>query len=781
MTESQKNDYSNDSDEESYERCRMDDESRSSHSSNSVDSLSLPSNLSKSPYHSEIGPSKERMYGYEHTIYGYYDQFEEEAQEMIAQIKAARQAMKKDEVAVSAGDDNRKRSSHEEQTKPSRRRCTQCFDAIPRRELSVLYLVILGILTALIITAVNASFTYILNIREFWLMIVSPLAAQFFLWLGHTLLFLGLAVFFTKVISIHAIGSGTPEMKAILSGVHLKQYLKLKTLIAKCLGLVCAIGSGCVIGEEGPYVHIASIIANNLFRLRLFRKFAISPPFIQSMLAAGVACGLSTSFGGSIIGGVLFSIEATSTYYPIRNYWYAFIAALVGTVTFKVLSNLIFGNALLAPFIEASFESSDNDLAIYEVLFFAVLGAIMGIFGACFVWLNQNFYKFRHKYETEWKFLRPYSYTVITAIVTAVFTFPGFFGNFMSLSPFNAIEDLLRPESLSYGYLPNTLNADWSSISIWYSLPLFGFSQYGMLLLTLGVPVPAGLFVPFLAIGAAFGRIVGEAVNFWIPNGVVSAGVYALVGAAGMVAGVTQTISVAVVVFEMTASIKHALPVFLGVIVSYLTSSRLSISVYDSLAQLKGLPYLPDLQDRNYIQVAKDLMDCNVPFLTMRTTLKEIKKLLEELSKLEDYRNQLIPIVHTAEHKILIGTTTFDALQHLYVTTILELRKEREEHRKGVRGFTLTEQRRRHKIINIEHRLKSIVYGAPIQFLPKTPLAQIHILFITFRLVTAFVTKNGKLEGVIRRSALLRAVQQVTPFQPKKRNTQQQNPSSPHK
>lgn len=106
------------------------------------------------------------------------------------------------------------------------------------------------------------------------------------------------------------------------------------------------------------------------------------------------------------------------------------------------------------------------------------------------------------------------------------------------------------------------------------------------------------------------------------------------------------------------------------------------------------------------------------------------------------------------DHKILIGTTTFDALQHLCISTILELRKERDARQKGIHGFTLTEQRRRRKIINIEHRLKSIVYGAPIQFLPMTPLAQIHIIFITFRLVNAFVTKNGVLLGVIRRYTL---------------------------
>jgi hypothetical protein len=69
----------------------MDDETRSSYSSNSADSLSLPSHWPISPHYSSIGPSKERLYGYEHTIYGYFNQDDEEAQEMIAQIKAARQ------------------------------------------------------------------------------------------------------------------------------------------------------------------------------------------------------------------------------------------------------------------------------------------------------------------------------------------------------------------------------------------------------------------------------------------------------------------------------------------------------------------------------------------------------------------------------------------------------------------------------------------------------------------------------------------------------------------
>lgn len=44
-----------------------------------------------------------------------------------------------------------------------------------------------------------------------------------------------------------------------------------------------------------------------------------------------------------VIIGVLFSIEVTSTYYPLRNYWFAFVAATTGGTLFKILTNQIAG------------------------------------------------------------------------------------------------------------------------------------------------------------------------------------------------------------------------------------------------------------------------------------------------------------------------------------------------------------------------------------------------------------------------------------------------------
>ena len=45
-------------------------------------------------------------------------------------------------------------------------------------------------------------------------------------------------------------GLGMPEMKTILRGVVLKEYLAFRTLVAKVVGLTATLGSGMPLGKE---------------------------------------------------------------------------------------------------------------------------------------------------------------------------------------------------------------------------------------------------------------------------------------------------------------------------------------------------------------------------------------------------------------------------------------------------------------------------------------------------------------------------------------------------
>lgn len=50
-------------------------------------------------------------------------------------------------------------------------------------------------------------------------------------------------------------GSGIPEVKVIMSGFKMPNYLTFKTLVAKMLGLTLAIGGGLPIGKEVKILH----------------------------------------------------------------------------------------------------------------------------------------------------------------------------------------------------------------------------------------------------------------------------------------------------------------------------------------------------------------------------------------------------------------------------------------------------------------------------------------------------------------------------------------------
>lgn len=72
-------------------------------------------------------------------------------------------------------------------------------------------------------------------------------------------------------------------------------------------------------------------------------------------------------------------------------------------------------------------------------------------------------------------------------------------------------------------------------------------------------------------------------------------GAYATVGAAALAGAVTHTLSVSVILFEMTSSITHVIPILIAVLIANGVARFLTPSIYDLIIRSKKLPYLPDL------------------------------------------------------------------------------------------------------------------------------------------------------------------------------------------
>ena len=110
---------------------------------------------------------------------------------------------------------------------------------------------------------------------------------------------------------------------------------------------------------------------------------------------------------------------------------------------------------------------------------------------------------------------------------------------------------------------------------------------------TSGTFAPAGLFVPTLLSGAAFGRIVGHILNAAFPYYVADSGTYALIGAAAILGGMSRsTIAATVIILEACGNNGYLLPLMLTFAAARYTGNALNDSMYDMQIDLKKMPFL---------------------------------------------------------------------------------------------------------------------------------------------------------------------------------------------
>jgi chloride channel 3/4/5 len=127
-------------------------------------------------------------------------------------------------------------------------------------------------------------------------------------------------------------------LKTILSGFVIRGFLGAKTLVVKTVSLILSISSGLMVGKQGPLIHISCCVGNVFSRL--FNKYSKNDGKRREILSASSAAGVAVAFG-SPIGGVLFSLEEVSYYFPSKTLWRSFFCALVATATIRVSFGLL--------------------------------------------------------------------------------------------------------------------------------------------------------------------------------------------------------------------------------------------------------------------------------------------------------------------------------------------------------------------------------------------------------------------------------------------------------
>ncbi|KAG5302510.1 chloride channel protein [Histoplasma capsulatum G186AR] len=478
-------------------------------------------------------------------------------------------------------------------------------------------------------------------------------AVEYVFFIMYSILFATTASVLVRKFAVHAKHSGIPEIKTVLGGFVIKRFMGAWTLLIKSLGLCLSAASGLWLGKEGPLVHVACCCASLI--MRPFPSLNRNEARKREVLSAASAAGISVAFG-SPIGGVLFSLEQLSYYFPDKTMWQSFVCAMVAAVTLHALNPFRTGKIVL---YQVTYSRGWHQ---FELLPFAVLGIIGGLYGGLFIKLNMRVAK--------WREARNYSHPILqvalVALISALINFPNTFMRAqLSDLVYYLFAECAEVTDDQFG-LCKTGSASLGVIGLLLLAAILGFFLASI---TFGLDLPAGIILPSLAMGALSGRALGIAFEMWqkaqpdlllfrkceadIPC--ITPGTYAIVGAASALGGATRmTVSIVVIMFELTGALTYVIPIMISVMLSKWCGDTFGKrGIYESWIHLHGYPFIEQkdevvLPDVPVSQVMTSIHDLSV-ITAVGHTIDSLLHLLDTTS----YRG--FPVVSDTSNPILLG------------------------------------------------------------------------------------------------------------------------------
>ncbi|KAG0236718.1 hypothetical protein BGW42_002880 [Actinomortierella wolfii] len=467
-----------------------------------------------------------------------------------------------------------------------------------------------------------------------------------------------------KKIAYFGAGSGIPEVKTILGGFVIRGFLGFRTLMIKLIGLPLMVAAGLNMGKQGPLVHIACCVGNIV--CRIFDKYNRNDGKRREILSAAAASGVAVAFGAPI-GGVLFSLEEVSYYFPSKTMWRSYFCALISAVVLKLINPYRVGKTVL---FQVTY---DSDWHLFEAIPFFFISVFGGAYGAIFSQFHMSYTRFRSK---TWIGRHPVQEVMIVTIITCAIQW---------LNPWTRVNLLQLLTNLYSECTPtNSLNGMCAvQADQIYPILLLLAEVFVMKVLlnfiTFGVKVPGGIFVPTMVAGAVFGRMVGlfmqwliakypEHQMFQVCEGdsmdCIIPGLYAMIGAAACLAGVTRmTVSLVVIMFELTGAMTYALPIMMAVMIGKFVGDAFSPDAFfNKLIALNEHPYLDSKKDYNTFGTAADIADRYLETIEVNevNTVETLRRKLEVLI-ISGYSDGGLPIV---DNGILVGYIASNELAH---------------------------------------------------------------------------------------------------------------------
>ncbi|XP_051518056.1 chloride channel K [Myxocyprinus asiaticus] len=613
---------------------------------------------------------------------------------------------------------------------------------------------LLGILTALMSFFMDMTVAKLLNAYK-WLYggLKGHHLLQFLCWVLYPTCVCALSTSFSHSICPSSAGSGVPEVRSILLGMDMPDYLSLSNLFAKLVGLICTLASGSTVflGKVGPFIHLSTMVGAFMNRLHVSCRGGKQRVAKGEMLVVAAAVGVASCFGAPV-SGVLFSIEVLGTHYSVRNYCPCFFAAACGAITFRLLSVCSKDQETIHALFKTSYPA-EVPYHPFEVFIFALLGLICGVISCFYLFCHRWALRFVKKNKPISRLLATEKalYSAIVAFLLACFTFYHSAGRFIAaeLTMKQLLTSLLDSTSwytisLNATGLPEPQNTFWQAWnppggSYFQTLGFFILMKVGLLVVACTLPLPAGYFMPVFVYGAAVGRFVGEGTAYLFSDGItanslINPGGYALAGAAAYSGAVTHTLSPALLALEMTGQCTHAVPALVATLVSYAVArAKHRPSFYDGISLIKKLPHLPSL-----IRACPKLAQVQIKqfVIPAGAVLEKAERLTSVQQILNTSIETEFPVVNSHESLTLLGTVIKTQLQDFL-----------HEHRNE----------------DFSKQLEDVCSIRPVrlQLTPETSVKQAHCIMCVTGEQRLFVTESGRLCGVITWKEMKKIIEEM--------------------
>ncbi|KAM9746623.1 H(+)/Cl(-) exchange transporter 7 isoform 1-T1 [Menidia menidia] len=472
-----------------------------------------------------------------------------------------------------------------------------------------------------------------------------------------------------------AAGSGIPQIKCYLNGVKIPRVVRLKTLLVKVCGVICSVVGGLAVGKEGPMIHSGAVVAAGVSQGRstsLKRDFKIFEYFRRDtekrdFVSAGAAAGVSAAFGAPV-GGVLFSLEEGASFWNQMLTWRIFFASMISTFTLNFFLSIYhnkpgdLSNPGLINF--GRFESESMEYNLYEIPLFIAMGAVGGLLGALFNVLNYWLTIFRIRYVHRPCLQVMEAMLVAAVTATVAFTMIYFSDDCQPLGPDHTEEyplQLFCADGEYNSMATAFFNTPERSVrSLFHNQPgtynpltlgVFTLTYFFLACWTYGLSVSAGVFIPSLLIGAAWGRLCGILLASITSTGSTWAdpGKYALIGAAAQLGGIVRmTLSLTVIMVEATGNVTYGLPIMLVLMTAKIVGDYFQEGLYDIHIKLQSVPFLHwDAPATSHWLTAREVMSSPV---TCLNRIEKVGTIVDTLSNTSTNHNGFPVVVRVSDN-----------------------------------------------------------------------------------------------------------------------------------